>query len=138
MLKRTFLFIAAALVITSCGKKDISTCPDKVCTEEFATITVSFIDKDGKPATLSSFSAVNKRTGDTLGHQKQYNLYPENVYPVADDGDLNKLSSEGDIINIKAVDSVTKKVKNASLVISGGACACHIKKLSGPDTIQFD
>jgi hypothetical protein len=138
-MKKTAI-IALCFALSACSKNNVnsSKCGNQVCTENFATITISFFDSDGDPATVSNFSAVNKRTGDTLGRQKQYNMYPPNVFLVADDGDLDKLSAKGDSIDIKATDSLTDQVHTTAVVISGGECACHVEKLSGPYEARFN
>lgn len=139
MLKRTYLLIAAALVIASCGKKNVSTCPDKVCTEEFAMITMLFKNKNGKGEPLSKLTVINKRTNKPVDRSTSATLdMIPGGYLIIDDRSTKTLSENGDDILVTATDSTGTQTKTATLKVAGGACACHIKKLSGPDEVQFD
>ncbi|MCD8741788.1 hypothetical protein LT679_14325 [Mucilaginibacter roseus] len=139
MFKRALLIVFVAVSILSCGKKNVSTCPDRVCTEEFAMILMLFKDQNGPVKSLSKLSVINKRTNQPIdrGTAAAINTTP-GYYLIIDDRSTKTLSESGDDILITATDSAGTKTKTATIKVAGGACACHIKKLSGPDEVQFD
>ena len=56
---------------------------------------------------------------------------------MVNDTDIRSLSQEGDNIEVTGRLKGTDTVKSAIIKVSGG-CACHIKKISGPEKIIFD
>lgn len=139
MFKRALIIVFVAATILSCGKKNVSTCQDKVCTEEFAMITMQFKDKNGKGEPLSKLTVINKRTNKPVDRSTSATLdMIPGGYLIIDDLSTKTLSEDGDDILITATDSAGTQTKTATIKVAGGACACHIKKISGPDTVQFD
>ncbi|MCC8408805.1 hypothetical protein LJ707_07680 [Mucilaginibacter sp. UR6-1] len=139
MFKKALLIVFVAATMLSCGKKNVSTCQDKVCTEEFAMILMLFKDKDGPVKSLSKLTVINKRTNQPVdrGSAATINTTP-GYYLIIDDRSTKGLSESGDDILITATDSTGTQTKTAIIKVAGGACACHIKKLSGPDELQFN
>lgn len=131
------LLIIAVVFLASCKESTVKLrkCPDLVCTENFASVTIEFV-KSGQPFKVIDYCAVNQRTGDTLVHAKPE--LPAGVYVVADDSDVKELSEKGDEIKVTGTDSLTNQTKTAIIKISGGQCACHVEKISGPEQISFD
>jgi len=56
---------------------------------------------------------------------------------IATDSNLDEFSTGGDNVQISATHPDTHQIKTAVVKIAGG-CACHISKISGPDTVVFD
>jgi hypothetical protein len=136
------VLLAAISLLTACDKYTNSKCGDKICDLSFASLRIMFVDKDNKGVFLkkNSYSAVNQRTNDTI---KITTTNPQALvvvgsYPVVNDNYTQKLSEAGDDIKVTGTDSLTNQTKSAIITVAGGECACHIKKLSGPDKIQFD
>lgn len=99
-------------------------------------VQVTFKDSSGTPLTVKDFSAVNKRTGEsTVQNNEPFAGINQGVYTVASDAYVKKLSEKGDVIRVSASHAVTGKNAVAEFVVSGGACACHINKVSGPSEI---
>ncbi|MBE9584143.1 hypothetical protein IM792_06765 [Mucilaginibacter sp. JRF] len=139
MLKRILLFAIASTLLLSCGKKSVSTCQDKVCTEEFAMITMLFKNKNGKGEPLSIITVINKRTNQPVDRSTSAMLdMVPGGYLIIDDLSTKTLSESGDDILITATDSAGTQTKATTIKVAGGKCACHVQKLSGPDTVQFD
>ena len=122
------LFFAA-----SCSTIHHTPQADKICTTEFRMVRVQFKDTQGNNVTVTNFKAINKRTGILMKQPDDDGL--PGYYTVASDADLHTLSTKGDIIEVSARDVNTGKAISGSYVISGGADACHIEKLSGPEVI---
>ena len=106
-----------------------------VCTKEFRTITVKFIDDYGDPLLVNNFSAVNKRTGRSMSQTNS--IQGLGIYVVASDADQKELSEKGDIVLVSASNPKNNSKLTAEFVISGGLCICHVSKISGPETIKI-
>lgn len=138
MYKTALIFLCAALFI-ACDKKNNSDCPSLACTENFAMVNFSFTNKDGVGIGIKNYSAVNQRTGDTIKASGLASLsLTPGTYVVVDDNYVKKLSEEGDEIKVSGTLEATNQTKTAILKVSGGKCACHIEKISGPEKIAFD
>jgi hypothetical protein len=96
-------------------------------------VQVKFNDASGNPVTAKDFAAINKRTGEsTVQNNEPATDYNQGMYTVASDADVKKLTESGDIITVTATHPETGKKVSAEFVVSGGQCACHINKISGP------
>ncbi|GAA4922334.1 hypothetical protein [Mucilaginibacter defluvii] len=121
------VMLLAILAINTCNQAE-EKCPDKPCTMMFASVPVSY----NKP--VKDFKAVNLRTGQNLTHQDQTT---GNMFTIVDDGDRKKLTEGGDDIELTATDSATNVSRKDTVKISGGKCACHVERVSGPTEISF-
>jgi hypothetical protein len=140
---KRFIFLSLlAISLAACNKgvQSRGGCGVKACTLNAVYLYLFFVDSDNKPATLSSFSAVNQRAGLNL-ELKNTNppLYggAQGSVVIATDAMLSQFSDEGDDILITATSQKTGQTKTAIINIAGG-CNCHIEKKSGPEKIQFD
>ena len=133
------LILFCAAMLGACDKKEPSDCGAMICTEEFRMILFSFTDKDGKPAAVKNYSAINQRTGEIIKTTGGATIdLSQGTFIVIDDSSLKLLSAEGDDIKVTGTYETTGQTKSAILKVSGGKCACHIQKISGPDKIAFD
>lgn len=131
-----FLLITACL---SCKKNHQKPgCSIGKCTLEFASVGIRFVDKAGEGVIVTNFSAKNLRSDSLIvagavidpGFSPAYKT-------IATDNNLKQFSTEGDNVQITATHPDTHQIKTAVVKIAGG-CACHISKISGPDTVTFD
>lgn len=126
----TFLFACTAI------KTKPVECGQMICTQEFRMVQVKFKDAAGNPVMVKDYSAINKRTGEsTLQNNDPATVNNQGIYIVASDADVRKLSESGDIINVTATHPTTNNKVTAEFVVKGGACACHITKVSGPSEV---
>ena len=138
MYKAALIFLCAVL-FSACDKINNPDCPSLICTENFAMVTFSFTNKDGVGVGIKNYSAVNQRTGDTIKTSGIASLtLIAGTYVVVDDNYVKKLSEEGDDIKVSGTFEATNQTKTAILKVSGGKCACHIEKISGPEKVAFD
>lgn len=139
MKKQIILLSLISIFLSSClGQKEVS-CENLICTQEFRSIAVKFVDTDGNPVAVTGFKAINTRTKKVLSESRDQNFpTTEGVYTVASDANLKDLSVEGDIILVSAKNASTQAKKDAEFKIVGGVCSCHVHKVSGPDEIVFD
>lgn len=137
-----YLLLALLMIGTllSCKKKTTdSTCEDKMCTADFRSLVIKFVDNKGAAAEVKDFSVVNQRTGAKVNANSGIVAYlPKGSYIIIDDGDTKNLSEAGDDLKITGTSIVTNQTKSAIVKVNGGKCACHIGKVSGPEQIAFD
>jgi len=140
MNKAIFILLLAVMTFSSCETSETpSDCESKICDQSFSYVMVSFTDKNGLGVPVKNYSAVNKRTGDTLKSATLASLsLVAGTYVIADDSHRKVLAENGDDIKISGTYEATNQTKTATVKIAGGKCACHIQKLSGPDKIAFD
>ncbi|MFD2164382.1 hypothetical protein ACFSJU_18395 [Paradesertivirga mongoliensis] len=138
------VLLCIILFLSSCTdqllKEDPGTepCPAMICTQEFRSIVVIFKNSAGSPISVKNFTSLIRRTGKTPQSGAVDTVHFKGNYAVVTDGDTKNLLSQGDTIDVSAVNPGTNQKKTAQFVVSGGKCACHIEKLSGPETIVFD
>ncbi|MDB5132763.1 MAG: hypothetical protein JWR02_2512 [Mucilaginibacter sp.] len=108
------------------------------CTDIFASIGVHFVDKQGQSISVQNFQAIDLRTRSSIGPMLAgYGTLVKGYYIIADDGDLSKLLTAGDDIQVSGTDPATNQTKTVTIKIAGG-CTCHVSKISGADQITFD
>ncbi len=101
-------------------------------------VQVKFKNASGNPVSVKDFSAINKRTGEsTVQNNEPPTVNNQGIYTVASDADVKKLTESGDVITVSATHPATNKTTSAEFVVSGGKCACHITKVSGPAEITL-
>ena len=130
-----YILLAASISLFSCsaGKVNTSLCEPMICTQEFRMVQVKIKDALGNPVTVQNFKAINKRTGkSTIQDNDPVTISNQGNYTVASDADVKEISETGDSITVTAVHPETNKKVTADFVVSGGKCACHINKISGP------
>jgi len=130
-----YKFLAMTILLFSCSGAKINTsqCEPMICTQEFRMVQVKIKDALGNPVIVKDFTAINKRTGkSTVQNNDPVTISNQGNYTVASDADVKLLSETGDSITITAVHPETNKKISAEFVVSGGKCACHINKISGP------
>lgn len=124
-------------LVAACDRE--TECPPRFCTEQFVSVTLSFADTSGNPVPVRDVSAVNTRTGANYAPEAAV-IPPDSAsrYLIITDSHKETLSGTGDTIRVTAAQAATGLVKTADLVVSGGECACHIQKVSGPERVVFD
>jgi len=125
--------------LLSCKKKSTdSECGKIICTEEFRSIGIKYVDNKGLPAQVKDFSAVNQRTGEKVVPRVTAITTIKGSYIVIDDLNTKTLSEAGDDLKVTATSMETNQTKSVTVKVKGGKCACHVDKLSGPEQVTFD
>ncbi|HTE01336.1 MAG TPA: hypothetical protein VK668_18750 [Mucilaginibacter sp.] len=138
--KLSLLLLAAIISFSSCKKgAQKSACGTQVCTAIFATIGVNYKDKNNNPTSVNNFTVINQRTNKQIYATLTpgANFVP-GYFIIADDGNRNEFSTDGDDIKVTATNPATGQTKITLYKISGGSCNCHIDKVSGPEQVTFD
>lgn len=135
MKRSLYLFFITFLI--ACSPETV--CENLICTEQFESISIRFLDGEGKPLIVKDFRAINLRTQKSLDSENLIDTtYAKGIYTVASDANLHDLSEKGDRIKVSAKHPVSGVSKESEFVVSGGKCACHVKKVSGPAEIKFE
>jgi len=108
-----------------------------MCTMEFRTVTVNVVDGSGEPVTGLTVTVTNERTGAVLDvNQDNASPFGTGIYAVASDANTNDVSVAGDRLRFHAEGNGL--TADAVFVVSRDACACHITKDSGPESITAE
>jgi len=135
-MKRTILSLFTVILFNACSENKLS-CENKVCTEQFVSINVKFLDSNGNPLVVKDYQSQNVRTGKLLSSTSETDIINEKgYYRVASDLNLKELSSSDKIL-VSAKHTITDVLKQAEFTVSGGECECHILKIAGPDEVRF-
>ena len=140
MIKKTAWLLLIALGALSCTKnKTKNDCLDKMCTYEYRSVVFRFMDNKGEGAEVKDFSVINQRTGEkVMANARTSGNFVKGAFVVVGDENIRSLSEQGDNLKITGTSVQSNQTKSAVIKVSGGECACHIDKLSGPDQIAFD
>jgi hypothetical protein len=139
-MKKIALVLLLGVALLTCKKnKTTSDCGEKICTEEFASVVLKFVDNKGAGAEVKDFYVINQRTGERVrANSSVYTSTIKGVFIIVDDNNKLGLSEQGDDLKITGTSVETKQTKSAVIKVNGGKCACHINKISGPQQIAFD
>jgi hypothetical protein len=134
-----FVPLFSLLLLAACSEKVTDgICKERICTEEFRTVAVTFKDGNGTPIAVKAYSAIIVRNQESTQNGAADPLNAPGMYAVASDFNTKTLLPEGDKIDVTAVNPKTNQKKTVQFVVSGGKCACHIEKISGPAEVVFD
>jgi len=139
-MKKIVLVLLLGVALLTCKKnKTTSDCGDKICTEEFASVMLKFVDNKGAGAEVKDFNVINQRTGERVMANSSISTSTiKGVFIIVDDNNKLGLSEQGDDLKITGTSVETGQTKSDVIKVSGGKCACHINKISGPQQIAFD
>ena len=127
------------LLFTACSTTNQPECGELICTQEFRIVQVKFTDAIGNAVTVKDYSAINQRTKKSMAQNNEPpTINNQGNYIVASDADRINLSEKGDKIVVSATHPESNKTLKGEFVVSGGICACHINRISGPAVIVFD
>jgi hypothetical protein len=140
LLIKTIACLVVIIGFAACSKKIKSGgCPTgQMCTMQFATLSINFVDKAGKAVTVKNVKVLNLRTNTAiLAEGMSSMVHQAGSYVFVTDANKKQLSTEGDDLRITATNALTNKTVSAILRVSGG-CNCHVSKVSGADDIVFE
>ncbi|MDQ0636539.1 hypothetical protein QF042_000104 [Pedobacter sp. W3I1] len=138
-MKKITLLVLMGITLLSCEKNKTSDCGEKMCTEQFVSVMIRFVNNKGEATEVKDFKVINQRTGEKLQASSSISINTiQGAFVVVDDGNIQSLSEQGDDLKITGTSVETGQTKSAVVKVSGGKCACHINKMSGPEQIAFD
>lgn len=137
MYKSLIILTLALVFCLGCKKKQqTGGCTTGTCTTSFASVGIYFNDKQGVPIAIEALSATNQRTKESVLPAKT-ETSTKSLYILTDDSQISKFTALGDEVVLSATNPSTGQTKTTTYFISGG-CNCHVEKIYGPGTIQFD
>jgi len=139
-MKKIVLALLLVSALLSCKEKTTDTgCEDRICTEEFRSLVIKFVDNKAVTAEVKDFNVINQRTGEKVyASSAAASSLIKGSFIIVDDGNTKSLSEAGDDLKITGTSVETNQTKSAIIKVKGGKCACHIEKVSGPEQIAFD
>ncbi|TKC65133.1 hypothetical protein FBD94_00810 [Pedobacter hiemivivus] len=139
-MKKIVLALLLVSALLSCKEKTTDTgCEDRICTEEFRSLVIKFVDNKTVGTEVKDFSVVNQRTGEKVyANSAAASNLIKGSFIIVDDGNTKSMSEAGDDLKITGTSVETNQTKSAIIKVKGGKCACHIEKVSGPEQIAFD
>ena len=139
-MKQLTFFVSAWLVLgiftaASCNKnrntdKNNISCTNVLCTDLFAMVTVKVVDSNNAPVQLTDLYTLRSGTGQVIRPGQDI---INGSYDVLDDGYISHLRNDSDTFIFTAIHG-TDTVR-ASFVI--GADCCHVRKISGPESVTM-
>lgn len=134
IIKLAFIF-TLAVTLSACSKKlNSEGCPtNQMCTMEFATLGVQFVDGAGNAVAVKNVTVTNKRTNKPIVANND--APASGNYVIVTDANKKELSTTGDDVEVTAV-STDGRTKTVVYKISGG-CNCHVKIISGDTKVVF-
>lgn len=128
------IILFAVVTLNSCK----NSCSQKICTDNSVSIVVKFLNQNGNPIVVKDFKSIISRTQKDISNISYLDtVYFKGIYQVATDGNLGDIKNSEKIL-VSAINPKTNQLKEVEFVVSGGDCACHISKISGPEIIQFE
>jgi len=85
-----------SILIFSCNSEN-ENCADKICTEEFRSVSIKFLDSKGKPSNVKDYKVYNQTTKQFIvNYSVTDSVNAKGYYLIVNDLNKNDLSIEGD------------------------------------------
>ncbi|MEZ5018206.1 MAG: hypothetical protein R2800_14200 [Flavipsychrobacter sp.] len=133
----SILLTISIFIYTSCDKANngADVCNDVVCSGIYATVLVNVQDINRNEVSLFDFYTIRKSTGDTIRLPRNNGAMPfTSPYTVLSDYYMNVFKNRSDHFRFIGIKD-GKTVIDQEYFIT--ADCCHIKKVTGPDTITI-
>lgn len=136
------IFVGILLCLTACKSQkpgSANGCEAVMCTDDFQMIPVKLLTTSGNAVNFKSYKIIETATGKEIKNNTDLPNTGENANTliVADDSHRRNFAESGTNLQLQVTRSDDKVIKT-DFKISGGKCACHVAKLSGPDQIDLD
>jgi hypothetical protein len=102
-----------------------------VCTASFAFIPVIVLDSSANPVTGLSIADTVLRTQNNFLVPQTLGL-SAGTYVILDDGFRTHIRTSGESVQVTGFNGATRFSATFTFDVPGG---CHVRKLSGPDTV---
>lgn len=134
MIRNIFASLAiATIALASCSKSSTNAgcSANQMCTAEFASVSLTFVDASNKDVEIKDLKVTNLRTNKQVVAAGVIDPgFAPYIHIIATDQNKGEFSSDGDDVRIEAVSVANNKTITSTLRISGG-CNCHIAVKSG-------
>jgi hypothetical protein len=128
-MKNAVRWLPLMVLVTACAP-EVSNL--RVCTAIFSYVSATVVDSNGAPVT-GAFTVLDSvaRTGKFLSVDQQ--SYPPGQVTVFSDAFVADVDTAGDIVAV--VGRGSDKTFHAVYQFASDTLGCHIRKVSGPDTV---
>ncbi|WP_157274900.1 hypothetical protein [Pedobacter sp. Leaf194] len=101
-------------------------------------MTINTVDSNNQGIEAVKIEAVNFRTGKTYKDlQNHMNIGFGKIFSYRLFSAPTDFAESGDPVQVM-ITSGTGKIVRVSMTVSGGKCACSVKLISGPETINIE
>jgi len=129
----TCALLCLAVAVTGGCKSDAQAPVDCICTTEFVTISFTVVDDTNTPVPDVAVQSRIQRTGRIL--QIDQALADQGVYFAATDAQIKEIRHAGEVLVVAGTLGQRTFTETFEVNVPG-VCACHIAKVSGPETIM--
>lgn len=102
-----------------------------ICTASFAFVPLTVRDASGNPVAGLSIADTVIRTQHGFLVSQSLGL-PAGTYVILDDGLRNQIRASGEVVQVSGFNGGTRFSATFTFDAPGG---CHVRKISGPDTV---
>lgn len=120
--------VLAALLVVSCRSDGDG---GQVCTAIFAYVTATAVDGSGQPVSNLAISDTVVRAGAGFDVQQNGYFNAAGIIVVFSDSYAANVRESGDSVRVTG----TGAGKGFSVMYQFGTDGCHVRKISGPDTV---
>jgi hypothetical protein len=106
---------------------------DSTCTGLFVKYTLTVLDGSKAPVEGADVPVTLIRTGQLLTSDQ--GTLPPGVYPLLDDKSKDILRPEGDDVRATVTKGASTVLADYHFVVAGD---CHIRRITGPDTVTLN
>lgn len=114
---------------------------DCLCTGQFVQVIIAVVDASGEPVALAELEVTLVRTGETF----DLSILPSDpsigLYGIFTDSFLNRISWQyqgiGEELRVVGRMKDTEFTETYRVGVTD-ECRCHVKKISGPDTVVVE
>ncbi|MBK0380711.1 hypothetical protein [Mucilaginibacter segetis] len=140
MYKRICFALVLLVGISACKNGGNKGCGMVACTQIYTQIGIFFQDNQGNGVDVTGLKVVNLRTNKELTQPLPTpTQLPGSHFTIfASDTNLNEISAQGDDIRVTATYAATGQTISVIEKLAGGKCQCHVARISGPETVQFN
>ncbi len=114
------------MFVASCSSNN-----GQVCTANFASVTATAVDASGQPVSNLAITDTVVRTGDGFDVQQNGFFNAAGVLVVFSDNYIGHVRGSGDSVRVTG----TGAAKSFTATYQFGTDGCHVRKISGPDTV---
>ena len=131
--------VLTAVLIAGCVEQPSGPGDDCLCTAEFAQVLITVVDGEGLPISGVTIEVTIPRTGQVLDSSRLLQGPEPGRYAIFNDGFKDLVAPENRDMGeeIRVVGSLKDPIFDETFRVGvPGECRCHVRKISGPDTVK--
>jgi hypothetical protein len=131
--------LLTAVLIAACVEQPSGPGGDCLCTAQFAQVLITVADAEGLPVSDVTIEVTMPRTGQVLDSSRLLQGPEPGRYAIFNDGFKDLVAPENRDMGeeIRVVGSLKAPIFDETFRVGvPGECRCHVRKISGPDTVN--